>query len=97
MATKWMSWLIAIELDYAAIDLPTFTVSSRDYIRLTKQVEGDGKPTCFSDTKDTQIPALQDWCHSLTISSRERTARSFLQKLKTFAAAVESYLDDMNK
>ncbi|KAG8979124.1 hypothetical protein FRC05_009334 [Tulasnella sp. 425] len=82
--------------DYAAINLPTFTVSSRDYIRLTKQVEGDGKPTCFSDTKDTQIPDLQAWCHSLTISSRERTARSFLQKLKTFAAAVESYLDDMN-
>ncbi|KAG9018995.1 hypothetical protein FRB90_007375 [Tulasnella sp. 427] len=82
--------------DYAAIDLPTFTVSSRDYIRLTKQVEGDGDPTCFSDTVDTQIPALQEWCHSLTISSRERTARSFLNKLKTFAAAVQSYLDDMN-
>ncbi|KAG8902264.1 hypothetical protein FRC00_014089, partial [Tulasnella sp. 408] len=82
--------------DYAAIDLPTFTVSSRDYIRLTKQVEGDGEPTCFSDKADTQIPALQEWCHSLTISSRERTARSFLQKLKTFAASVQSYLDDMN-
>lgn len=82
--------------DYASIDLPTFTVSSRDYIRLTKQVEGDGEPTCFSDKTDTQIPALQAWCHSLTISSRERTARSFLQKLKTFAASVQSYLDDMN-
>ncbi|KAG9048459.1 hypothetical protein FS837_012833 [Tulasnella sp. UAMH 9824] len=84
--------------DYAAIDLPTFMVSSRDYIRLTKEVKDSGtERTCFSDTADTQIPALQEWRHSLTISSRERTARSFLQKLKTFSASVQSYLDDMNK
>ncbi|KAG8926319.1 hypothetical protein FRC02_008968 [Tulasnella sp. 418] len=82
--------------DYAAIDLPTFTVSSRDYIRITKQVEGDGEPTCFTDVADTQIPALQEWTKSLTVSSRDRAARNFLTQLKTFTAGIESYLCDMN-
>ncbi|KAG8961273.1 hypothetical protein FRC03_005582 [Tulasnella sp. 419] len=82
--------------DYAAIDLPTFTVSSRDYIRITKQVEGDGEPTCFTDVADTQIPALQEWTKSLTVSSRDRAARNFLTQLKTFTAGIESYLRDMN-
>ncbi|KAG9038318.1 hypothetical protein FRB95_001730 [Tulasnella sp. JGI-2019a] len=82
--------------DYSLIDLPTFTVSSRDYIRLSGQVEGDGEPTCFSDKEDTQIPAVQVWCHQLTVSSRERTARSFLQQLKTFLANVQSALHHMS-
>lgn len=83
-------------VDYAAIDLPTFTVSSRDYIRVTGQVDGDGEPTCFSDKVDTGIPAVQDWCRQLTIKSRERTARSFLQHLITFLNSVQSYLHDMS-
>jgi hypothetical protein len=83
--------------DYDAIDLPTFTVSSRDYIRITGQVQNDGEPTCFTDKDDTQIPQLQDWCRSLTVSSRERAARTFLNHLKTFSASVEAYLIDISK
>ncbi|KAG6857364.1 hypothetical protein H0H87_005667 [Tephrocybe sp. NHM501043] len=97
--------------DYDAIDLPVFTCSSRDYVRLkghtfflrvrwstrlivqfSGQVKGDGEPTCFSNARDTGIPQLQKWCHQLTISSRERTARNFLAHLKTFTTSVQSYV-----
>ncbi|KAI0079668.1 hypothetical protein K474DRAFT_1683062 [Panus rudis PR-1116 ss-1] len=78
--------------DYDAIDLPVFTVSSRDYVRIKGQVKGDGDPTCFTEVKDTGIPALQEWCHTLTISSRERAARNFLTHLKTFANSIRTYV-----
>ncbi|KAF7352854.1 Nuclear GTPase SLIP-GC [Mycena venus] len=42
--------------DYSLIDLPVFTVSSRDYVRIKKQVKDDGEPTCFSNVRDTGIP-----------------------------------------
>lgn len=42
--------------------------------------------------EDTSIPALQDWCHKLTVSSRERAARNFLAHLKTFANSVRGYV-----
>lgn len=96
-------------IDYDAINLPVFTCSSRDYVRikgrffhphlarnclrcLTGQVKGDGKPSCFTNVKDTGIPALQEWCHTLTIASRERSARTFLTHIKTFAHSVQSYV-----
>ncbi|KAF9006452.1 hypothetical protein BDQ17DRAFT_284172 [Cyathus striatus] len=78
--------------DYDAIDLPVFTCSSRDYIRLKGQVKGDGEPNCFSNIQDTGIPDLQKWCHQLTISSRERAARNFLTNLKTFANSIQCYV-----
>ncbi|KII94798.1 hypothetical protein PLICRDRAFT_86263 [Plicaturopsis crispa FD-325 SS-3] len=78
--------------NYDDIDLPVFTCSSRDYVRLKHQVKGDGDPTCFSNVEDTGIPALQQWCHQLTIASRERSARNFLSHLKTFADSVRNYV-----
>ncbi|KAG7097036.1 hypothetical protein E1B28_004429 [Marasmius oreades] len=78
--------------NYDAIDLPVFTCSSRDYVRLNNQVEGDGEPSCFSNTEDTGIPELQRWCHTLTVSSRSRTARVFFNQLKTFANSIGSYI-----
>ncbi|KAK0468295.1 uncharacterized protein EV420DRAFT_1473993 [Desarmillaria tabescens] len=82
--------------DYDAIDLPVFTCSSRDYVRLTKQVEGDGGPTCFSNVDDTGIPALQKWCHALTLSSRERSARNFLAHLQTFSVSIQTYVNGIS-
>lgn len=78
--------------DYDEIDLPVFTCSARDYVRIKGQVKGDGDPTCFTKPADTGIPALQDWCHHLTVSSRERAARNFLAHLKTFANSVKTYV-----
>ncbi|KAJ7047442.1 hypothetical protein C8F04DRAFT_7939 [Mycena alexandri] len=78
--------------DYNAIDLPVFTCSSRDYVRLQRQVKGDGEPSCFSDPRDTGIPELQEWCHTLTRSSRERAAKSFFKQLGAFARDVKHYV-----
>ncbi|KAI3612523.1 hypothetical protein WG66_009883 [Moniliophthora roreri] len=79
-------------IDYDAINLPVFTCSSRDYVRLTNQVKGDGEPSCFSNVADTGIPELQKWCLSLTSASRARSARMFLASLKVFANSVVGYL-----
>ncbi|KAF8310147.1 hypothetical protein DL93DRAFT_2062306 [Clavulina sp. PMI_390] len=78
--------------DYASINLPVFTASARDYVRLKRQVRGDGDPICFSNVKDTGIPALQEWCRALTVASRERSARIFLHSIKVFANSVRAYL-----
>jgi len=56
------------------------------------QVKGDGQPSCFSNINDTGIPDLQQWCHKLTISSRERAARTFMAHLKAFTQSVQSYV-----
>ena len=56
------------------------------------QVKGDGEPSCFSDVQDTGIPDLQNWCHRLTIASRERAARTFFAHLKTFTQSVQTYV-----
>ncbi|THG94658.1 hypothetical protein EW026_g6853 [Hermanssonia centrifuga] len=78
--------------NYEEIDLPVFTCSSRDYVRLKGQVKGDGDPACFTKFEDTGIPELQKWCHQLTVSSRERAARNFMTHLKTFATSVKGYV-----
>jgi len=99
---------VDVRLDYNSINLPVFTCSSRDYIRIKGklssffvdlysspalgQVKGDGEPTCFTNPEDTGIPALQQWCHQLTIASRERSARNFFTQLRTFVTSVESYI-----
>lgn len=79
--------------DYDDIDLPVFTCSSRDYVRITGQVKGDGDPSCFSNLEDTGIPSLREWCHKLTISSRSRAAKQFHTHLRTFANSVRVYVD----
>ncbi|KAH9844070.1 Dynamin family-domain-containing protein [Rhodofomes roseus] len=79
--------------DYSAINLPVFTCSARDYVRIKGQVKGDGDPSCFCKVEDTGIPDLQKWCHRLTVASRERAARNFLNHLKTFANGVKSYVE----
>jgi hypothetical protein len=59
---------------------------------LSDQVKGDGQPSCFSNVQDTGIPDLQEWCHQLTIASRERAARTFFAHLKTFAQSIKTYV-----
>jgi len=55
-------------------------------------VKGDGKASCFSNLEDTGIPGLQEWCHQLTVASRERAARGYRLHVKTFATTVQSYI-----
>lgn len=58
-------------------------------------MKGDGGPSCFTSAEDTGVPALQEWCHELTIHARERSARSLLNNLATFLRSVRSYVGDM--
>jgi hypothetical protein len=69
--------------------LPVFTVSARDYVRITRQVTGDGEPVCFTDVNDTGIPALLEWTRQLTADSQERAARTFVERLSSFARQVQ--------
>ncbi|KIY51603.1 hypothetical protein FISHEDRAFT_11570, partial [Fistulina hepatica ATCC 64428] len=78
--------------DYDAVDLPVFTASSRDYVRITGQVRGDGEPACFTSVEDTGIPALQQWCHQLTTNARETCATRFRKQLEAFIKGVRSYV-----
>jgi hypothetical protein len=55
-------------------------------------IDGDGNPSCFSDVKDTGIPDLQQWCHTLTLTRRECAAQSFRDHLKTFATSIQTYI-----
>ncbi|KAF6763821.1 hypothetical protein DFP72DRAFT_873491 [Ephemerocybe angulata] len=79
--------------DYQFVDLPVFTCSSRDYMRLSGQLKGDGEASCFSNKHDTEIPALQKWCHQLTLPARERAAKAFLHKLRNLAQNVKVYIE----
>ena len=62
---------------------------------LSEQAKGDGDAGCFTSKTDTGIPALQSWCHELTVASRERAARVFLKRLSTFLKSIRSYVDEM--
>lgn len=57
------------------------------------QVKGDGGSSCFSNVEHTGVPALQQWCHQLTVASRERAARTFLTHVKAFAQSIQSYVE----
>lgn len=64
---------------------------------LLEQVKGDGEPSCFTNVDDAGVPELQRWCHTLTVKSRERSARSFRNQLRVFATSVKSYIDNVGK
>ncbi|KAF8305352.1 hypothetical protein DL93DRAFT_2233102 [Clavulina sp. PMI_390] len=78
--------------DYDSVKVHVFAASARDYMRLQWHVAGDGEPTCFANVADTRIPALQEWCHKLTVVSRERNARDFMHSTRSCATSVLSSL-----
>ncbi|KZS91727.1 hypothetical protein SISNIDRAFT_456317, partial [Sistotremastrum niveocremeum HHB9708] len=75
-------------------DISVFTVSSRDYVRITKP-SSDGEPTCFSKVDDTGIPALRKWCVDLTVIVRKPVARNFLGRERAFMDGAVAYMSDL--
>ena len=63
------------------------------YQHFAEQVKGDGDPACFSSLSDTGVPELQEWCKSLTSSSRERGARNLRRQLRVFATNIKTYVE----
>lgn len=53
---------------------------------------GDGKAKCFSSEAETGIPALQEYCSSLPIPSRQRAVQDWLLRIRTFALSVHTAL-----
>ncbi|KAJ3505751.1 hypothetical protein NMY22_g17470 [Coprinellus aureogranulatus] len=82
-------------MNVQSMNLPVFTCSSRDYVRITKQVQGDGEPVCFTNVDDTGIPALQDWCHELTRPFREEAALQYIWILTSLASSIRTYLENI--
>ncbi|KDQ10535.1 hypothetical protein BOTBODRAFT_163630 [Botryobasidium botryosum FD-172 SS1] len=81
--------------DYTSLDLPVFTVTARDYIRIKGQLKGDDQPACFSQAEDTGIPQLRAWCHKLTMQPRERAAKAFRDQIRVFAGSVKSRIENL--
>lgn len=57
--------------------------------------KGDGDPSTFTNDEDTEIPALRNWCKTLTENSRERNARIFLESVSVFATSILSYVEGL--
>ncbi|KAI0315371.1 hypothetical protein OF83DRAFT_1293359 [Amylostereum chailletii] len=73
------------------IDLPVFSCSSHDYLRLEGLDIIEGETGCFSDVDDTGIPALRNWCHRRTWPARDRVAGNFLADLEAVARRIQQY------
>lgn len=51
-----------------------------------------GEPLEFTSVDDTGIPALQEWCHALTLPVREEDARKAMSELDAFAVSLRTYV-----
>ncbi|TEB25908.1 hypothetical protein FA13DRAFT_1777161 [Coprinellus micaceus] len=78
--------------DYSDVNLPVFTCSSTDYLRLQGRSEDDGPSECFSNAEQTGIPSLQKWVHEITASSRHKGATAFLSQLFAFTQQPRTFL-----
>lgn len=57
---------------------------------------GDGESSTFTNDSDTEIPQLQEWCKSLTVSTREKAAKSFIESIKVFAKSILSFINGVS-
>lgn len=82
---------------YAAIDLPVFTCSSRDYLRLSGQVSGDGEAICFSELDDTGIPSLRAWTSTLGSNKRNKHSKTLRQILYQEVTGVQRLIEGIEE
>jgi hypothetical protein len=50
----------------ALVQMPVFTVSANDYLRLEGRMQADGESSTFSRRADTEIPAVQRYIKELS-------------------------------
>ncbi|PYH82208.1 hypothetical protein BO82DRAFT_432039 [Aspergillus uvarum CBS 121591] len=76
--------------DYSELErnLAVFCVSPRAYHGLRGRSEPDIRVGGFSHLEQTEIPALQRYCISLTSKARERAARQFLVALNSLLQSM---------
>ncbi|THH18282.1 hypothetical protein EW146_g2655 [Bondarzewia mesenterica] len=75
---------------------PVFMCSAREYHRLNGEGDDGNQVVCFSNIEDTGIPALQEWCHTLTKPVRTRAATRYASSLDGLAD-IRQYLECDNE
>ncbi len=56
--------------------------------------DGDEVAQCFVNKEDTNVPALQQWCHTLALPVREAATDRLLVRLRAFAESLRSFIED---
>ena len=74
----------ARDYDEVARSLPVFCISSRGYQKLRGRLRKDAHVSGFTDVEETEVPALQAHCKSLTIAGRTAACRRFLAHMSQF-------------
>ncbi|KZS91715.1 hypothetical protein SISNIDRAFT_487030 [Sistotremastrum niveocremeum HHB9708] len=82
------------ELQDPTTDLPVFACSALEYFRITGQVKEN--PICFTAINETGIPALQQWCKDLAVTTRAEAAHKIVTTLNTTLKSISSYLEDLD-
>lgn len=77
--------------DYSNVNLPVFTCSARDYMRLCGLVPGDSKRTTFSIVEDTGVPGVTHWIQTLTYSDRDKRAVRKLELGRVYCESVRNF------
>ncbi|XP_051872769.1 uncharacterized protein LOC127570897 isoform X2 [Pristis pectinata] len=72
--------------------LPVFTVSSTEYLKLRDKLQRDGPPRVFHNIEDTEIPAVQRFVHRITLARRALGTEVVIRKLATFVSHIVNYL-----
>ncbi|KLO11959.1 hypothetical protein SCHPADRAFT_876105 [Schizopora paradoxa] len=80
--------------DECLSNLLVFASSARDYQRLMGITPVNGKPSTFTSTEETQIPALQNHCHVLAAATRVKAAREFVTRLDRLLVSIIGYLSE---
>ncbi|QSS64668.1 hypothetical protein I7I51_01738 [Histoplasma capsulatum] len=77
------------DYDQVARALPVFCVSSKAYQKLKGRLRRDHAVKAFCNTEETEIPALQAHCLSLTIAQRKSGCQSFLNGLQQLVNSLD--------
>ena len=59
----------------------------------TSADDGDSESACFATIDETGIPALQAWCHELTLLLHEKAALTLLTQLQAFVHSFSSFVE----
>ncbi|XP_060681232.1 uncharacterized protein LOC132815894 isoform X2 [Hemiscyllium ocellatum] len=73
-------------------NLPVFTVSSTEYLKLQDKLLRDGPAQVFNNIEDTEIPAVQRFVHQITLSRRVVATEMVIRRVATFVSQVVTYL-----
>lgn len=77
------------DYDQVARALPVFCVSSKAYQKLKGRLRRDHAVKAFCNTEETEIPALQAHCLSLTVAQRKSGCQSFLNGLQQLVNSLD--------